>query len=266
MDLKALFAVIALTDGDMSKTSLIGFLSRLLNRDLDENASFSLSSAQRARLIAWLQVNGLPYFENYLQGNLTVNNLLGSAQTDSPIVESSIKSLISTGSYVENSSNTPEVGIDIQWISEVFPDGLPDDPKASEELTKIFNLTELSYAQASIRPIETLVGIFAAKEAILKAGGNKNLREIEVLPDENGVPRSRGYSLSISHSGEYAVAFAISHPKPAVSKLEGSLDVAPLPVGDQNVLPKKSNWKRRVFDLLIVVSISILFFIVLVKT
>ena len=55
---------------------------------------------------------------------------------------------------------------------------------------------------------------FAAKESIFKCDNieKKNWTDIE-LKYKNGKPEYKGYTISISHSGEYAIAFAIKEIK-----------------------------------------------------
>ena len=69
----------------------------------------------------------------------------------------------------------------------------------------------MSYAESKKDVYETLTGIFAANEAIIKAssGKVKTLNEIE-LKWESKVPSFSSYSLSISHSERFAVAVAIN--------------------------------------------------------
>jgi holo-[acyl-carrier-protein] synthase len=70
----------------------------------------------------------------------------------------------------------------------------------------------LSFTEA--RKLEFLAGRFAAKEAIYKAcNDTKVISNIEVLNDESGRPYCNvdGYKIhiSISHDGDYAMAYAI---------------------------------------------------------
>lgn len=111
---------------------------------------------------------------------------------------------------VASTSNISGVGVDIQQISELFPEQTIS-PKSDATLTAIFSLQELSYAEGADNSRQTLAGIFAAKEAIIKSDSsvaNTDLRAIEVLPNDYGVPAHEGYLLSISHSGDFAVAIA----------------------------------------------------------
>lgn len=103
------------------------------------------------------------------------------------------------------------VGIDIQRINELFPDGLPIGPKSDPELTSIFTMIELSYAQTKNNPIETLTGIFCVKEAIIKCSNiNLKFTDIQVLNDKDNKPTVAGYLISISHSSEFLIAIAVS--------------------------------------------------------
>lgn len=81
-----------------------------------------------------------------------------------------------------------------------------------------FNNNEIKYINNNI---ETLAGLFAAKEALLKAlkkGINDyNIKDIEIVHDSNKAPyfifhneleklNNSNISLSISHDGDYAIA------------------------------------------------------------
>lgn len=88
--------------------------------------------------------------------------------------------------------------------------------------SSIFTEQELTYIEKHNNNISTMAGIFAAKEAFLKALkkgiNNYSLKEIEISHDENNAPflilhgqikkdfPMENLSLSISHDGDYAVA------------------------------------------------------------
>jgi holo-[acyl-carrier protein] synthase len=89
-----------------------------------------------------------------------------------------------------------------------------------EFLTRVFTRRELVNAKTRGSLYQHLAGRFAAKEAVFKALGNKNLtwKDVEILNDEDGKPtclvlNSNGKNIeahvSISHVKNYAVANAI---------------------------------------------------------
>jgi holo-[acyl-carrier protein] synthase len=91
-------------------------------------------------------------------------------------------------------------------------------------LNRIFTPAELAYFHEKGDGPQTLAGIFAAKEAVVKAlgcGFTVDYRDIEITPDSLGAPRVTLYNaakwllgarkpeVSIAHESEYAVASAI---------------------------------------------------------
>jgi phosphopantetheine--protein transferase-like protein len=99
-----------------------------------------------------------------------------------------------------------KIGTDIVFLPE-FSKKL----KTETLLNKLFTSSEMSIHKSD----ESLAGVFAAKEAVMKACGKTlNWHEIEVLKKENGQPyitsiHATNVDVSISHSGEYAIAFVI---------------------------------------------------------
>lgn len=112
------------------------------------------------------------------------------------------------------------LGTDIVKISRIehlIKDGIPE---------KVFSAHEILYINSKKNKAQTAAGIFAAKEAVLKALGcgiTLPLRDAEILHDENGAPylmlngkvdeysKTAGiikWEVSISHDGEYAIASA----------------------------------------------------------
>lgn len=188
------------------------YFKKLLNKEIDVHSKINLSSAQQARAYGWLLSNKYLFKDDLLSVSFSLSELLNDANP-STAVESHVpksRSIVTTGNFQKDFENISSVGIDIQKISELFSDEMLVDPKNSNELTKIFTMRELSYGQSQNNLKETLAGIFAAKEAIQKAGLHATpLNEIEILPNASGAPQSNTHAVSISHSGDFAIAVAI---------------------------------------------------------
>jgi len=87
-------------------------------------------------------------------------------------------------------------------------------------LKRVFTPKEIKNARAHISFYQHLAGRFAAKEAVFKALGDKDLgwQDVEIINDGDGRPHcvilnNRGKNvdvhISISHVKSYATAFAI---------------------------------------------------------
>ena len=97
--------------------------------------------------------------------------------------------------------------------------------KGSKFLNKIYTQNEIEYCESKgPNKYQHYAGRFAAKEAIIKAIGDKppNLKNIQISNDNNGMPYvhiipdpallSPSLHISISHVKKYAVAFATIEP------------------------------------------------------
>ena len=230
------------------------YLSRLLNKKVDAGTEITLSSAQRARLHAWLTNNQVVFDEAILSKKFAVNNLL-NGNSNSQVQLNESRQVNSLSSSI--AGHVGSVGIDIQRIDELFPNGLPIDPKSGPELTSIFTMSELSYAQSKDNPIETLAGIFAVKEAIQKcADRNKNYLDIQVSYEQSGKAEVYGYAVSISHSGNYAIAVAFSISNDLKNPIESSNSVG---IDLHTPSAARLSFKLRSLDLIFFLLIGILF-------
>lgn len=192
-----------------TQTEFAAFLSRMLGRSVTADEVITLSSAQQARAAGWLGERG--YHPAELRPFLSKRFAPGRLAAVTPVTESAMSSF--DGNKVPRPSHGPplQIGIDIQRIDELFPESQIPDPKSSAQLTSTFTLREISYAQTRPSMRETLSGLFCAKEALRKCDERllgTALTEIEILPDENGRPAFRGFTLSIAHSGGFAIAVA----------------------------------------------------------
>lgn len=113
------------------------------------------------------------------------------------------------------------IGCDIAQISR-FGSLVSND----SFLKKYFTKSEVEYILSKPNKEQTLAGLYACKEAILKAfkigiGGNIKLACLEILHDKNGAPmlnwtpelnyflsnlNCTKIDISISHDGDYAFA------------------------------------------------------------
>ena len=97
--------------------------------------------------------------------------------------------------------------------------------KGSKFLNKIYTQNEIDYCESKgPNKYQHYAGRFAAKEAIIKAIGDKppNLKNIQISNHSNGIPYvhiipdpaflSPSLHISISHVKKYAVAFATIWP------------------------------------------------------
>ena len=224
---------------------LRSYILKLTDQDIYELEQISLSSAQKSRVASWCDAN-----------NIEIPDL-----NNSSFWKNSINTKENSKSQIDfNSNNSSSLlsGVDIQKIAEFFPD-IEKFSKNDNNLLGIFTKTELSYAESKSNTRETLAGIFAAKESIFKCNNieKRNWSDIEIKY-KSGKPIFEGYAISISHSGEYAVATAIKETQSLdqnaiISKLKEEIN--------KNNLEKKSS-KRFYENILMLGSLGGLFFII----
>jgi phosphopantetheine--protein transferase-like protein len=174
--------------------TLEDFIKNLTGR---EGLSLSnLTSAQKARAIAWARKSGVSVDEV---------NKSNPVEKDSSVEWSSF-----IHGTTAKSGGSAMVGIDMQSISEFFPISI-DDLKSDKSLLEIFTISEIAYAESKDNPLKHLTGIFSLKEAIMKASGVflNDLSRLEII-HEDGNPTCGNFSLSISYTGDLAVGVALS--------------------------------------------------------
>lgn len=100
------------------------------------------------------------------------------------------------------------IGVDLVYVPRI-KDALP-------LAKRILSIEEFKQFETHARPIEFLAGRFAAKEAFIKAYNTLPYPEfssIEIRIAEHGKPyiwfHNQAFDLSISHDGEYAIAFVV---------------------------------------------------------
>lgn len=171
------------------------FILRLTEIDIESVDKIALTSAQKSRIASWCEDNQIE---------------IPDLDNESFWLDSSIKKTTKNKfPNIPKSNVFNSIGIDIQSIKE-FTKNIGKISKNNGELKKIFTLRELSHAESSSDPKQTLTGIFAAKEAIFKCIGSdsKNWSGIEIM-HLDGKPIYDGIAISISHSEDFAIAVAV---------------------------------------------------------
>lgn len=211
-------------DGKLNQLEYFKKLSGSQEDIIDLNL---LTSAQQARFISWSKENG------FVIKNKENANALKEVSSFNPLPKFD--------------NNEIKVGFDLQNIEELFPKKI-NDFKSDNFVNEIFTIREISYAETRSKPIETLAGIFAAKEAIIKTGFKINrLLEIEIS-HQNSIPKFDNFQISISHSNNYVAAIAIL-AKSNNDNLVSELNELPLKY--------KKEKKNYVKDLILIFAINI---------
>ena len=112
------------------------------------------------------------------------------------------------------------VGIDIEKVSN-FKE--VTDYREDNFYTQNFTQQEIAHCILQANPLQSFAGLFAAKEAIVKADNqlkNKNFNSIEIKHDLQGRPLYRNFQISISHTDEHAIAIAIKNPGAKNDKID----------------------------------------------
>jgi phosphopantetheine--protein transferase-like protein len=117
------------------------------------------------------------------------------------------------------------IGIDMEEVSK-FP--LVSDFREDSFYKQNFSPREISYCIVQPDSLLSFAGLFATKEAIVKANNQYKewpFHKIEIAHDAQGKPIFNGFSISISHIENSAVAVAVQEPfaQPADVQIEQRL-------------------------------------------
>jgi phosphopantetheine--protein transferase-like protein len=105
--------------------------------------------------------------------------------------------------------NNKGVGIDMELLSAM---PATEDFREDSFYTMNFTGAEIAYCILQTNPYASFGGLFAAKEAIVKADNsykNKAFNTIQIQHLPEGKPFHPAFNISISHTAEMAVALAI---------------------------------------------------------
>jgi phosphopantetheinyl transferase (holo-ACP synthase) len=186
----------------MSHQNVASYLERLTGTAL--SPTIRLSSAQRAAFAAWARREGIPFSQSVLlNGTFSLAELLGD-------IGPPVSVDLSWPNAAMPSSGLA-VGIDLELVSS-----LPDatDYREHEFYQENFTSEEIAYCLQRPNPKSSLCGLWAAKEAIVKALNvptrGEGMKSLEIRHDEAGRPFFDGGALSISHAGDFCVAIFTS--------------------------------------------------------
>jgi phosphopantetheine--protein transferase-like protein len=123
----------------------------------------------------------------------------------------------------ENQSSAAGIGIDMEEIKSL---PLVNDFREDEFYKMNFTEQEISYCILQADSIASFAGLFAAKEAIVKADNNylhKTFNSIFIDHLPNGKPYHPSFQLSISHTNELAIAVAMANSVPSGKRPPGEV-------------------------------------------
>jgi phosphopantetheine--protein transferase-like protein len=165
------------------------------------------SSILLHRMYAKLAEEGVRV-ENY--ANIKVFGDLLQQQGDNSGNNSQPAGMIAPLSIIAGIRATPAIGIDIEEVA-----ALPKttDFRKAEFYTMNFTPAEIAYCILQPDPYSSFAGLFAAKEAIIKADGRYRahaFNTLEIGHSAEGAPLHPGFGLSISHANGMAAAVAIA--------------------------------------------------------
>jgi len=112
-------------------------------------------------------------------------------------------------SFAGDQKETTGIGIDIEMVSAM---PITADFREDNFYTMNFSASEIAYAILQPNPYASFAGLFAAKEAIVKADNTFKGTEFKHIPVQhllNGKPFHPAFNISVSHTDQMAVAVAV---------------------------------------------------------
>lgn len=195
------------------EAELLSFLSRMTGEPVAATDTIILSSTQRARMVAWLNEQGVSADFNRFKSNLIrvagiLNAEAPTEQSEAPAASPAPVPVARTGA---TGAGFLGLGIDIQARASM-PEAT--DFRSDKFYSANFAPRELAHCIQQGDPLESFAGLWAAKEAIVKAGAetrgkNGALAGIEIVHEPSGAPTYPDCLISISHDHGVAVAVCI---------------------------------------------------------
>lgn len=147
--------------------------------------------------------------------------------------------------HLNNEMTAAAIGIDIEEV-EAMPKA--NDFREDAFYQMNFSSTEIAHCILQPNPYASFAGLFAAKEAIVKANNsnrNKPFNSIVINHDTEGKPGYPGFNISVSHKNNVAIAVALQ-----------AGTAAPVNISETQVAPQQSGLNGGV-KLLMTISVLI---------
>jgi phosphopantetheine--protein transferase-like protein len=192
--------------------AVAGYVSRLMGEAVTADQPLALRSIHRVALASWARQEGLNIRGDLLTSGapFSIRELTGggaaAARPGAPAAPAPRRAM----------AGSTAIGIDIEDVASL---PVTDDYREHPFFRDNFTPAEISYCLRQPDARAALCGTWAAKEAVLKAGAPgaalMRLIEVEITRDEMGRPRYAGCTMSISHTGQTAVAVCLRQAPPA---------------------------------------------------
>jgi phosphopantetheinyl transferase (holo-ACP synthase) len=195
------------------ESEVAAYLSRLTGETVSAGAAVRLRSVQRAAFAAWarkqapgLRLSAITAGEPFVIGDLFVAEGEPARAMAAPVA-----------ALVDSAGG---IGIDIEEVA-ALPEA--DDYRAHAFYQENFSAEELAHCIRQTDVRASLCGIWAAKEAAIKAGlfgwDAGRLGHVVIGRDAAGRPTVAGGQLSISHTATTAVAVCLVQVPPVVPEM-----------------------------------------------
>lgn len=194
--------------GDAGAIAIANFLSGLVSETVTPDRPLRLRSVQAFALRAWARREGVPLNVAALASTSAVSaRQLAGGSSEAGAAPSPEK----PAARVSTSAAGLQIGIDIEEVANLpHADDFREHPFYRDNFTP----AEISHCLLKADTRASLCGLWAAKEAMIKAGvaapNGGGLRTLEVEFDGEGRPFARSCNLSISHTPTTAVAVCIA--------------------------------------------------------
>lgn len=120
---------------------------------------------------------------------------------------------------ISNEANEIPVGIDIEEITQM---PAATDFREDDFYKMNFSVQEIAYCILQPNPYASFTGLFAAKEALVKADNKYKsipFNQISISHSPAGKPIFPGFNISISHTDQLAVAVIVKTVQPVPASL-----------------------------------------------